>query len=152
MFSLFRKKPTALFSTEEKETIAAAISQAEQKTSGEIRVFIENKCRFVDATDRAAELFWQLQMQNTNARNGVLLYLAIEDRQLAIWGDQGIHDKLGSDYWTKQVSLISSAFNQNNYTLGLCQCIHEIGKALETHFPYQGDTDKNELDNEVLFG
>lgn len=152
MFTLFRRKSIALFSTEEKETIAAAISQAEQKTSGEIRVFIENKCRFVDATDRAAELFWQLQMQNTNARNGVLLYLAIEDRQLAIWGDQGIHDKLGSDYWTKQVSLISSAFNQNNYTLGLCQCIHQIGKALEMHFPYQGDADKNELDNEVVFG
>ena len=152
MFTLFRRKPAALFSAEEKEAIAAAISQAEQKTSGEIRVFIENKCRFVDATDRAAELFWQLQMQNTNARNGVLLYLAIEDRQLAIWGDQGIHDKLGSDYWTKQVSLISSAFNQNNYTLGLCQCIHQIGKALEMHFPYQGDADKNELDNEVVFG
>jgi len=152
LFTLFRRKSIALFSTEEKETIAAAISQAEKKTSGEIRVFIENKCRFVDATDRAAELFWQLQMQNTSARNGVLLYLAIEDRQLAIWGDKGIHDKLGSDYWTKQVSLISSAFNQSNYTLGLCQCIHEVGKALEMHFPYQGDADKNELDNEVLFG
>lgn len=152
MFTLFRRKPIALFSTEEKETIAAAISQAEKRTSGEIRVFIENKCRFVDATDRAAELFWQLQMQNTSARNGVLLYLAIEDRQLAIWGDQGIHDKLGSEYWAKQVSLICAAFNQNNHTLGLCQCIHEIGKSLEMHFPYHGDTDKNELANEVIFG
>ena len=152
MITLFRKKPIALFSAEEKETIAAAIAQAEQKTSGEIRVFIENKCRFVDATDRAAELFFQLQMQNTIARNGVLLYLAIEDRQLAIWGDQGIHDKLGTTYWAQQVSSICSAFNKNNYTIGLCQCINEIGKALQSHFPYQGDADKNELDNEVVFG
>ena len=116
------------------------------------RVFIENKCRFVDATDRAAELFFQLQMQNTVARNGVLLYLAIEDRQLAIWGDQGIHDKLGTTYWAQQVSSICSAFNKNNYTIGLCQCINEIGKALQSHFPYQGDADKNELANEVVFG
>ena len=54
-------------------------------------------------------------MQNTSARNGVLLYLAIEDRQLAIWGDQGIHDKLGTTYWAQQVSSICSAFNKNNY-------------------------------------
>lgn len=142
----------ALFSAEEKEVIATAIVQAEQQTSGEIRVFIENKCKFIDATDRAAELFYQLGMQKTAARNGVLLYIAIKDRQLAIWGDEGIHQKLGSHYWIKQVDLILSAFNRTDYTVGICQCILEIGKALKIHFPFQGEKDKNELDNEVLFG
>lgn len=152
MFSLRSKKSVTLFSAEEKEVIATAIVQAEQQTSGEIRVFIENKCKFIDATDRAAELFYQLGMQKTAARNGVLLYIAIKDRQLAIWGDEGIHQKLGSHYWIKQVDLILSAFNRTDYTVGICQCILEIGKALKIHFPFQGEKDKNELDNEVLFG
>ena len=152
MFSLFRKNSTYLFSAEEKEAIAAAIIQAEKKTSGEIRVFIENKCRFIEATDRAAELFQQLNMHQTAERNGVLLYLAIADRQLAIWGDQGIHEKLGSIYWSQQVTAMLAAFNRADYTAGICTCILEIGKALQQHFPFHGEKDQNELDNEVVFG
>ncbi|MFM1858349.1 MAG: hypothetical protein RLZ05_1409 [Bacteroidota bacterium] len=152
MFSLFRKRSSSLFSAEEKEAIAAAIVQAEKQTSGEIRVFIENKCRFIEATDRAVELFHQLNMHQTAERNGVLLYLAITDRQLAIWGDQGIHEKLGSTYWSEQVNAMLAAFNRADYTAGICTCILEIGNALQLHFPYQGEKDKNELDNEVVFG
>lgn len=152
MFSFFRKRSSSLFSAEEKEAIAAAIVQAEKQTSGEIRVFIENKCRYIEATDRAAELFHQLSMHQTAERNGVLLYLAIADRQLAIWGDQGIHEKLGSTYWGEQVNGMLAAFNRADYTAGICTCILEIGKALRLHFPFQGEKDKNELDNEVVFG
>jgi len=152
LFSLFKKKSYSLFSTEEKEAIATAIILAEKQTSGEIRVFIENKCRFIEATDRAAELFHQLNMHQTAERNGVLLYLAITDRQLAIWGDQGIHEKLGSAYWIEQVNAILAAFNRADYSSGICTGILEIGKALQLHFPFQGEKDKNELDNEVVFG
>lgn len=151
MFPFLHKRTSSFFLPEEKEAIAAAITQAEKNTSGEIRVFIENHCRFVDATDRAAELFCQLNMQQTVARNGVLLYLAIKDRQLAVWGDQGIHEKLGTAYWKGQVEKILAAFNQRNYSEGICSCINAIGEALQAHFPYDADNDQNELDNEVIF-
>jgi uncharacterized membrane protein len=151
LFSFFNKTTGQFFLPAQKEAIAAAIAQAEKNTSGEIRVFIENRCRFMDATDRAAELFFQLNMQQTAARNGVLVYLAIKDRQLAIWGDQGIHEKLGSVYWQGHVEKMLAAFNQNNFTEGICTCIQSIGQALQTHFPFDADHDKNELDNEVIF-
>ena len=60
MFSLFRKKKD-FFNAEEKQLITEAIRHAEQMTSGEVRVFVESKCSYMDAIDRAAELFFNLQ-------------------------------------------------------------------------------------------
>ncbi|MBM3412033.1 MAG: TPM domain-containing protein [Bacteroidetes bacterium] len=132
--------------------IQDAIGMAEKKTSGEVRVYIESKCSYINAADRAAELFLQLEMHKTAARNGVLFYLAIKDRQIAIWGDQGIHEKLGTAFWQLQVDRIISAFQAKDPTLGICLAIQEIGAALHTHFPYEGDKDKNELSDELSFG
>jgi len=132
--------------------IHGAIVVAEQKTSGEVCVYVESKCRYINAADRAAELFLQLEMHKTAARNGVLFYLAIKDRQVAVWGDQGIHEKLGTAFWQLQVDRIISAFQAQDPTPGICSGIQEIGTALHTHFPYGGDKDKNELSDELFFG
>ena len=148
--SLFKRKP--LFDEAQQQEIVTAIQSAERCTSGEIRVYVERHCRFVDPLDRAAEVFVGLHMEKTAARNGVLLYVALKDRQLALFGDKGIHEKVGNDFWNQQVRRILSHFNKANYAGGIAEVVTEIGQALERNFPYDPDTDKNELPDDIVFG
>lgn len=150
MFSFFKKKD--FFREEEKKQIVDAIRNAERRTSGEVRVFVESRCRYVDPLDRAAEIFFNLKMSETDDRNAVLLYIAMKDRQLAVFGDEGIHKKVGTDYWNKEVKLLVSKFNAANYGEGISQCVKDIGEALHQYFPFDNDTDKNELPDDIIFG
>jgi uncharacterized membrane protein len=152
MFGLFRTKPARYFSDEENRRVVAAIQEAERRTSGEVRVFVEKRCRFIDPLMRAQEIFLSLKMTETAQRNAVLVYIAMKDRQLAIYGDEGIHTKVGDAFWNNEVQKMLGQFNGENYTEGLVQIISDIGEALVTHFPYDGSTDKNELPDEIVFG
>ena len=150
MFSLFKKKK--LFSDEENKMIVESIRHAEMRTSGEIRVFAESRCRFIDAMDRALEIFTNLKMEQTEFRNAVLLYIALKDRQLAVYGDKGIHEKVGDEFWNIAVKKILAHFNKDDYAGGIANCVTEIGESLQQHFPYDKGTDKNELPDEIIFG
>ena len=151
MFLIFKSRKQ-LFSEEETRLIVKAIRHAEQRTSGEVRVFVESRCSWVDAIDRAVELFFKLQMDKTENRNATLVYVAIKDRQLAVFGDEGIHQKVGTAYWNNVVSEMLQSFNRLDYAKGIADCVIQIGDALTTHFPYERDTDKNELPDEIVFG
>ena len=146
----FREK--SLFSADESARIVEAIRGAEQRTSGEIRVFIESRCRFVDPLDRAAEIFWNLKMDHTVYRNSVLLYVAVKDHQFAIFADTGIHEKLGNDFWLKEVNMMSRHFREHHYLEAILLVINDIGNALHEHFPYDPNADKNELPDDLVFG
>ncbi len=148
----FHKKPLDILTTSEKEHIVQAIRQAECRTSGEIRVFIEQKCQYLDPVERASELFLQLQMQQTDNRNAVLLYVALKDQQLAIFGDEGIYKKTGNEYWEGIVQKILQHFNKENFAEGIATYIREIGEGLHRYFPYDQTTDQNELPDEIIFG
>ena len=150
MFSIFKKKQ--FFSKEENDKIVDAIRSAEKCTSGEVRVFVESRCKFIDPLDRAVEIFFELKMENTKDRNAVLLYVALKDRQLAVYADSGIHQKVGDQFWEEAVNKILLHFNKENYANGISQCITEIGEALKENFPYNEEDDKNELPDEIIFG
>ena len=149
---LFPSRIKHFFSPEENQRIVSAIREAERLTSGEIRVYIESRCRFVDPVDRAIELFYGLKMEKPEQRNGVILYIAIKDHQLAIYGDEGIHQKVGKDFWNKAVKNILSEFNAAHYGDGITQILKEVGEVLHEHFPYHSNTDRNELPDEIVFG
>ena len=151
MFTFLRKK-RSFFTEEETKLIVNAIRHAEKRTSGEVRVFVESRCSWMDAIDRAAEIFFSIKMDKTGQRNAVLVYVAIKDRQLAVLGDEGIHNKVGTEYWNKVVKEMLSSFNKENYAKGIADCAIQIGEALTTHFPFDRDTDKNELPDEIVFG
>jgi len=148
--SLFKRKE--FFTDEEKQSIVDAVRIAEQRTSGEVRVFVESHCRYVNDIDRAVEIFENLQMQRTELRNATLVYVAIRDRQLAVFGDEGIHQKVGNEYWANEVMKMIHAFNRDNIAEGIRQCVLNIGEALAMHFPYDRGTDKNELPDDIVFG
>ena len=94
LFPLFKKKQRQFFSAEDNSQIVDAIRLAEKETSGEIRIFVESKNSFVDPIDRAKEVFFQLKMQHTEHRNAVLLYIAMDHKELALFADEGIYQKL----------------------------------------------------------
>ncbi len=146
------KKKKEFFSPVDNEKIVQAIRNAEMRTSGEIRIFIESRCRFIDAMDRALEIFDKLKMEQTEFRNAVLLYIALKDHQLAVYGDKGINERVGHEFWEKAVIKILAQFNHEDYADGISNCVTEIGESLQQHFPYDKIIDKNELPDEIIFG
>lgn len=151
LLSFFKGKK-GVFTEEENKQIVEAIRDAENQTSGEVRVFIESRCSFVDAMDRAAELFYQLEMDETKDKNAVLLYIALKDKQLAIYGDEGIYKKLGKEYWNQEIAKMIRNFDKADYARGICEVVNDIGEALKKEFPYNQVADKNELPDEIIFG
>lgn len=131
--------------------MVAAVQHAEKNTSGEVRIFVESKCEYMDAVDRAKEIFFSLKMEKTKDRNAVLLYIAIDDRQLALFADEGIYQRLGQEYWDVQAKKMIALFTKDDYTGGVCLVVNEVGQALKAEFPYQKD-DKNELPDQIVFG
>lgn len=152
MFDFWKRTAERFFSIEERKSIVAAIQQTELRTSGEIRLFVESRCKAPDSLDRAAYLFHRLRMQHTAQHNGVLVYLAMNDRRLAIYADRGIYTTTGEAFWQENVQKMLLHFNKNNYYDGVIEVIRQIGAALSTAFPYDAATDKNELPDDIIFG
>jgi uncharacterized membrane protein len=135
---------------EDEQAIVEAIRMAEKNTSGEIRVHIE-KTTSMDAYDRAMEVFHELKMDETELQNGVLIYLAVEDRHFVICGDKGINDVVQDDFWNCTRDIMVAEFKKGDFKQGLIDGITRAGEQLQKYFPWQeGDT--NELSNEISRG
>jgi uncharacterized membrane protein len=150
IFPFARKKE--FFSYSDQQMILEAIREAEQKTSGEVRIYVESRCRFVDPLDRAAEIFWGLKMDMTQDRNGVLVYVAMRDHQFAVFADEGIHKKVGQEFWNREAGLMLQHFRKSNPVDAIISVVKDVGIALHQHFPYDRGTDKNELPDDIVFG
>lgn len=146
-------------SSEDEAAVIGAIRISEKSTSGEIRIHLEPHsnppntkiAEQKDAIDRAEEVFNMLNMQNTKESNGVLIYVAVEDRTLVIMGDKGINDKVGQDFWESTKDIMINHFKNGEMKLGLVNGILKAGEQLRKHFPYQKD-DKNELPDDISVG
>ncbi len=138
------------FTLEQRDRILASIKEAEQHTSGQIRLFVENKCS-EDALDRAAFIFKNLKMHETKHRNGVLVYIALASHKFAIIGDAGIHSKAHKDFWHDIKAEMQAHFVKGDFVAGLTTGIHNVGEALKKHFPHKKD-DTNELPDDIVFG
>ena len=134
----------------EEVEIIEAIRAAEKNTSGEIRVHLEAQSK-IDAFDRAAEVFDFLHMDNTKQSNGVLIYVAVEDRILVIMGDRGINDVVPVNFWGSTKDIIISNFKTDNIAKGLTEGISQAGQQLKKHFPYKKG-DSNELTDDISVG
>ncbi len=150
---MFLRKPKSLLPDAVQEQVVRAIRAAEARTTGELRVFVESSCTYMDAIDRAKEIFKELAMEKTERRNAVLVYLAIKDKQFAIFGDEQIYVQAGgAQFWLAAGNLLQNQLRAGNISDGLCACIEALGAALEQHFPPDPTVDKNELPDEIVFG
>lgn len=137
------------FSLDEQKSIVLAIREVESRTSSEIRLHIDTETN-LKALDRAAYLFKQLDMHKTEARNGVLLYMAVKNKHFAVIGDAGINFYVKDAFWTSCKEEALAAFKAGNFCKGIINCIATVGNALQEYFPYQKG-DKNELPDELSF-
>lgn len=136
-------------SQKEQQEIIKAIQQAERNTSGEIRVHIEKSPK-KDALNQATKIFDFLKMDNTRERNGVLIYVAIDTRDLVILGDIGINDVVPQDFWESTKDAIIDEFKKGNYKKGLVDGILIAGEQLKSHFPFKKGKG-NELPDDISF-
>ena len=143
--------PRDTITSADEEKILAAIREAEQNTSGEIRVHIESNCD-KDVLDRATEVFAELHMHQTKLRNGVLFYVALEDHQFAVLGDAGINAIVPDHFWEDITAHVIKHFKQKHYAEGLAEGILMAGEQLKAHFPYDQKGDVNELKDDISFG
>ena len=143
-------KIEAFLTKEQEQTIVQAIKIAENNTSGEIRVHIEKETN-KSPLEKALEVFYSLEMDKTEQRNGVLIYIAVESKQFAILGDEGINSKVPENFWDLEKELMLSHFKKEEYSKGIELAILKVGEKLKEFFPYQDD-DNNELSDEISKG
>lgn len=134
----------------EEQEIVAAILEAEKNTSGEIRVHIEAHTRLAH-DERAKEVFHLLKMDNTKEENGVLIYIAVNDKKFAIYGDRGIDQVVPVDFWESTKNEIQEQFVKGNFKQGVINGILRAGDELNSHFPWKPN-DTNELSDEISKG
>jgi uncharacterized membrane protein len=142
-------KASSFFTKEQQADILSAIKEAEDMTSGEIRVHIENQIDG-DVLDRAAWIFKKIKMHETAEKNGVLFYLAVVNRKFAIIGDEGINSKVPEGFWDNIKDIMETHFREEKFSEGLTKGILMAGLQLKTHFPYHKD-DVNELPDDISF-
>ena len=135
-------------SPEQQGQIEAAISQAEEKTNGEIRVHISSGFDG-DILDAAVAVFDKLDMDKTDARNAVLIYICPTKKEFAILGDEGINSKVSSDFWDATRDEMLKEFKKGDFAQGIINGVLKAGKSLSEYFPYTGH--KNELQNHISF-
>lgn len=140
----------AFMTEEDLEAVVRAVAEAERGTSGEIRVHLDPRCPG-DPMRQASTVFERLGMARTAQRNGVLIYLAIEDRQLAVLGDTGIHERVAPDYWDRLFATLVAHLREGRPRDGLTAVVREVGETLRRHFPRARD-DRDELSDEVSLG
>ena len=140
-------KTEDFLSKAEEQEIVHAIVEAEKNTSGEIRVHIEEHTE-KSPLERAQEVFFELKMDETQDRNGVLFYVCVSDKKFAIIGDKGINEAVESDFWDCTKDIVIANFKEGNFKKGLVEGILRAGERLKKYFPYQSD-DTNELSNEI---
>jgi uncharacterized membrane protein len=136
------------------DAIAGAIRVAESRTSAEIRVHLERRVprrlfRRHDALARAQRVFRRLGMHRTAERHGVLIYIAVEERRLAVVGDEGIHARVGDTHWNEVRDLMIEILREKGPPRrALERAIETLGRSLAEHFPRRRD-DRNELSDDV---
>lgn len=138
------------FSPSEKQEVVSAIRSAEERTSAEIRLFLDDKCPG-DVLDQAAFVFSKLGMHKTKLRNGVLFYLAVSDHKFAVIGDAGINTVVPPGFWDSIKNEMENNFREKKFVAGLVSGIRQAGEALAKNFP-RAAGDVNELSNEIEFG
>ena len=130
------------------DDIVTAIREAEQKTSGEIRVFISHRKDVQDPLARATKRFEKLGMTKTRHRNGVLIYVAPHTRKFAVVGDTAVHRKCGEVFWSELAAEMTDHFKQSHFSRGIIHAVRKAGDLLAQHFPPSPD-DRNELSDDV---
>lgn len=143
-------KTKDLFTKLDHDRIIAAIQEVEKHTSGEIRVYLSHR-KVSDPRHAAAHQFVKLGMDKTRHRNAVLIFIAPESQNFAIWGDAAVHTKCGEAFWEDVAGAMHELFRQGKFTEGILHGIDTAGRLLAQHFPVDG-ADHHKLPDSIVEG
>jgi len=142
-----------ILTKDEMDQIAAKIADVEKETIGEVRVSVHKsrsiKNRNLSLYDLAVQNFFELGMEKTKDKTGVLIYLLMSDKKFQIIGDEGINKKVSKEFWDIMAMKVAEYFRQSKFVEGICYAIDEVGKILKKEFPMKAG-DINELSNDVV--
>ncbi len=139
--------PLFFLSRREQKIIETAIRQAEQNTSGEIRVHLVKEAKG-DGFAQAKEVFEKIGMTRTRARNGVLIFLCVKSHKFIILGDRGIDEKVPPGFWQDITHLMADHFQHDRFAEGISEAVLKVGEKLKAFFPYE-QSDRNELPDKI---
>lgn len=137
------------FTKDDEMSILEAVKQAESRTSGEIRVRIEENAG-ADIMRTARSAFEALGMRKTKLRNGIMFLLAVEDRKFVVLGDDGINNKVPANFWDKTRDIVQENFRKNLFARGIADGVKLAGEQLAIFFPYEKE-DVNELPDAISY-
>lgn len=140
---------TPFLTREEEQRVVEAIARAETRTSGEIRVHLEEHCNR-DPLERAARVFHELGMDQTERQNGVLIYVAVEDHKVAVYAGKGIHKQVEDEFWDDLLKVILDHFREGRHEEGLTEAVNLSAAKLQEMYPHHSGVD-NELSNEISY-
>lgn len=143
-------QPRNFLSQDEKHLIVEAIKAAESKTSGEIRVHLDRRCKGAPI-EAARFTFDKLGMHRTREKNGVLIYLAVHDRCFAVVGDTGLDGKFENGFWDGVREQMGKSFAGDKFGEGIAGAIRAIGEKMAAPFPHT-DADKGALSDDISVG
>lgn len=132
--------------------IEKAVKQSEFQHRGELRFAVENALapgwvwHGMTGRHRAAEVFSNLRVWDTEENSGVLIYILLADREVHILADRGIHNCVEQSVWDGIAKIMQNAFREGNFRQGSLSGIEEITRLLAAHFPASSDN-RNELPN-----
>jgi uncharacterized membrane protein len=135
----------------EHDRIVGAIREAESKTSGQIRVYVQRGKLSADPLIAAQQQFNRLGMHKTRERNAVLIFVVPRAQKFAVVGDKAIHEKCGEEFWQRVVGAMRAQFQNEKFSHAIIEGIEEVGKLLSAHFP-RTPTSSNELPDEIVEG
>lgn len=152
---VFAMPSRRLFSKDALQRIAAAIAASELRHTGEIRFAVESALHpravlaGVQARHRAEEVFAQLRVWDTEANNGVLLYLLLADHRIEIVADRGFNGRVSAEQWRGACQLIEERLRAGEPEAAVLRGIEALSTLVEAHFPREHDyVDTNELPDE----
>ncbi len=137
-----------MLNTSEIQRLEAKIAAVENLTSAEFKIIICAHA-WLGLKRKAHKLFQKYKLDTTKERNGVLILIAEKDREFLIYGDQGIHEKVGEEFWLNIKEDMLEHFKQGDIASGLSLGLHLLADMLAEHFPKQDD--ENELCNSIVF-
>ncbi|MFH0910465.1 MAG: TPM domain-containing protein [Planctomycetota bacterium] len=141
--------PAAFLSPEETRLVEAATKAAEAETSAEIKLVIVRHS-WKDLLVKAEGVFQKLGLERTRDRNCVLILLVTTNREFLIYGDRGIHEKVGQNFWDDVRDVMAAAFRKDRFGDGLVEGIERMGRKLAQFFPRRED-DTDEIPNEAAY-
>lgn len=141
--------PENFLTAPEASLVDNAIKEAEGNTSAEIKLVVVRHC-WDSLYKKAARIFKKLELQNTEQRNCVLVLLSTANREFLIYGDKGIHEKVGQGFWDDVRTEMLEKFRLDEFGQGIADGIRAIGEKLCEHFPKETN-DQNEVPNEIAY-